>query len=60
MRTNLCNAPVIQENSYTIANINPEAVNTIQKKKQTKQNKTKTMTNNNNKYLTCLTYLVIN
>ena len=39
MRTNLCNAPVIQENSYTIANINPETVNTIQKTNKTKQNK---------------------
>ena len=36
--TNLCNAPVIQENSYTIVNINPEAVNTLQ---NNKQNKTK-------------------
>ena len=44
MRTNLCNAPVIQENGYTIANINPETVDTVQKQK--------TMTNNNNKYLT--------
>ena len=52
MRKNLCNAPVIQENSYTIANINPETVDTVQK--------TKTVTNNNNKYLTCLTYLIIN
>ena len=38
MRTNLCNALVIQENSYTIANIYPEAVNTLQ---ENKQNKTK-------------------
>ena len=33
MRTNLCNAPVIQENSYNIANINPETVDTVQKTK---------------------------
>ena len=47
MRTNLCNALVMQENSYTIAIINPETVDTVQK--------TKTMTNNN-KYIA---YLVI-
>ena len=31
MRTNLCNALVIQENSYTIANINLETMDTVQK-----------------------------
>ena len=40
MRTNSCNPPVIQENRYAIANINPETVDTVQK--------TKTMNNNNN------------
>ena len=31
MRTNLCNALVIQENSYAIANINFETMDTVQK-----------------------------
>ena len=31
MRTNLCNALVVQENSYTIANINLETIDTVQK-----------------------------
>ena len=31
MRTNLCNALVVQENSYSIANINLEAIDTVQK-----------------------------
>ena len=31
MRTNFCNALVIQENSYTIANINLETMDTVQK-----------------------------
>ena len=31
MRTNLCNALVIQENSYSIANINLETIDTVQK-----------------------------
>ena len=36
MRTNLCNAPAIQEKAI-LANINPEALNTLQKKQKTKQ-----------------------
>ena len=31
MRTNLCSALVIQENSYSIANINLETIDTVQK-----------------------------
>ena len=31
MKTNLCNALVIQDNSYTIANINLETMDTVQK-----------------------------
>jgi len=31
MRTNLCNALVVQENSYSIANINLETIDTVQK-----------------------------
>ena len=50
MPTNLCNAPAIQDNSYTIANINPETVDTIQTKEKnqekTKQKKTKTIKDN--------------
>ena len=42
MRTNLCNALVIQEDSYSIANINLETIDTIQK------NNTKTNNSNSN------------
>ena len=31
MRTNLCNVLVVQENSYSIANINLETIDTVQK-----------------------------
>ena len=31
MQTNLCNALVIQENSYTIANMNLETMDIVQK-----------------------------
>ena len=31
MRTNLCNALVVQENSYSIANINLKTIDTVQK-----------------------------
>ena len=41
MPTNLCNAPAIQDNSYTIANINPETVDTIQTKKKPTKNQQK-------------------
>ena len=33
MRTNFCNALVVQENSYSIANINLETIDTVQRQK---------------------------